>query len=177
MTPFVFLDRDGTLIVEKHYLDDPDAVELIDGAAAALRRLREAGFGSVVVTNQSAVARGYFGMDRVDAIHARLRDLLAHQDAFVDAIYVCPHLPEERCACRKPGIAMIEAAAREHAIDLGASFIIGDKESDIVCGKNAGVTSILVRTGYGRSVEEKVGVHADHVADSLPEAAEWILTR
>src|SRR5207244_3957979 len=149
MRPFVFLDRDGTLMMEKGYLSDPQCVELIDGAAAALRRLREGGFGIAIVTNQSAVGRGYFGMERVDAVHRRLGDLLASQGAFLDAIYVCPHRPEEECACRKPGIAMIEDAAREHAIDLRASFIIGDKESDVDCGRNAGVPVILVRTGYG----------------------------
>lgn len=175
MRPFVFLDRDGTLIIERNYLADPESVELIDGAAAALRRLREAGFGIAVITNQSGVARGYFGMDRVEEIHQRLRELLAADGAAIDAFYVCPHHPDERCACRKPGIAMLEAAAREREADLGASLIIGDKESDIDCGRNAGMTSILVRTGYGAALEKELGPRADFVADSLVEAVDWIL--
>jgi len=175
MKPFVFIDRDGTLIVEKNYLDDPDGVELIPGAAEALRRLRGAGFGIAVITNQSGVGRGYFDMHRVDAIHERLRELLAAQDARIDAIYVCPHLPEERCACRKPGTGLIEDAVRQHTIDLNRSVIIGDKESDIDCGRNAGMTAILVRTGYGGSLEMQIGARADFVAADLLEAAHWIL--
>lgn len=175
MKPFVFVDRDGTLIVEKNYLDDPDGVELIAGAAAALRRLREAGFGVVVVTNQSGIGRGYFGMERVDAIHERLRELLAYEGAFIDAIYVCPHTPADGCTCRKPHGAMIETAAREHGIDLEASFIIGDNASDIDCGRNVGVKSILVRTGHGSSLESEIGPRADCVAASILEAVDWIL--
>lgn len=177
MRPFVFLDRDGTLIIEKNYLADPNGVELADDAADALLRLRDAGFGIAVITNQSGVGRGYFDMERVDAIHARLRELLALRGADVDAIYVCPHVPDEGCACRKPGIAMLEAAAREHAADLASSFIIGDNQCDIDCGRNAGVTSILVRTGYGSSLEHEIGRRAHFVAGSLREAVDWILRR
>ena len=175
MRPFVFLDRDGTLIVERNYLSDPDGVELLPGVPLALRRLREAGFGSAIVTNQSGIGRGYFGADRVDAIHERLRELLADQGACVDAIYVCPHRPDEGCACRKPGIALIQAAIREHGVDADASFIIGDNQCDIGCGTNAGITPILVRTGYGGSVEKEIGPSAQFVASDLLEAVEWIL--
>lgn len=175
MKPFVFIDRDGTLIVEKNYLDDPDGVELIPGAADALRRLRDAGFGIAVITNQSGVGRGYFDMHRVDAIHERIRELLVAQDARIDAVYVCPHVPEERCACRKPGTGMIEDAVRQHTIDLNRSVIIGDKECDIDCGRNAGMTAVLVRTGYGGSLEMQIGARADFVAADLLDAAHWIL--
>ena len=177
MRPFVFLDRDGTLIVEKNYLADPEGVELIEGAADALRRLRESGFGISVVTNQSGVGRGFFAMDRVDAVHERIRKLLGDQGASIDSFHACPHVPDEGCACRKPGTAMIDAAAAEHSIDLGASFMIGDKECDIVCGKNAGMTSILVQTGYGRTLGADARSQADFVAQSLPEAVGWILRR
>ncbi len=175
MNPFVFVDRDGTLIVEKNYLDDPDQVELIPGAADALHRLRDAGFGIAVITNQSGIGRGYFDMQRVDAIHERIRELLAAHDARIDAFYVCPHVPEEGCACRKPGIALIEDAVRQHTIDLSRSVIIGDKECDIDCGRNAGMTAVLVRTGYGGSLETQIGARADFVAANLSEAADWIL--
>jgi D-glycero-D-manno-heptose 1,7-bisphosphate phosphatase len=177
MRPFVFLDRDGTLIVEKHYLHDPDAVEVIPGAGAALVRLRTAGFGIAIVTNQAGVGRGYYGLADVDAVNARLRSLLSMEGAALDAIYVCVHAPADGCACRKPGTALLEAAAAEHRVDLEASFIIGDKESDIDCGKNAGVTAVLVRTGYGGSQETMVGSRADFVADSVVQAVDWILSR
>lgn len=175
MRAYVFLDRDGTLIVEKEYLADPQSVELIDGSAAALRRLRKADLGIIVITNQSGIGRGYFGTDRVAAVHGRMRDLLAAEGAYIDAIYLCPHVPDEGCACRKPGIALIQAAVREHGVDLDRSFIIGDKECDIDCGRNAGLATILVRTGYGASLESGIGPRADYVADSILEAADWIL--
>jgi D-glycero-D-manno-heptose 1,7-bisphosphate phosphatase len=175
MRPFVFLDRDGTLIVEKNYLADPEGVELIPRAAEALRRLRDGGFGLAVITNQSGIGRGYFDAARVDAIHQRVRELLAAQDAQLDAIYLCPHLPDEGCACRKPSIGMIEDAVRQHTVDLTRSVIIGDKESDIECGRNAGMTAVLVRTGYGGSQETQIGARADFVAADLAEAADWIL--
>ena len=176
MKPFVFLDRDGTLIAEKNYLADPDGVELIAGAASALRRLRDAGFGIAVVTNQSGIGRGYLTADDLAVIHKRLASLLADEGAGVDAFYVCPHLPEDGCACRKPGVALIERAARDHSIDRARSFFIGDKECDIRCGANAGVRTVLVRTGYGASVEPEVARIADFVAHGLPEAVDLVLS-
>lgn len=175
MKPFVFFDRDGTLIVEKNYLHDPDAIELIEGAGAAMRSLREAGFGIALITNQAGVGRGYYKISDVEAVHDRLREMLARDGATIDAIYFCPHAPAEDCVCRKPRPAMLETAAREHQIDLKASFIIGDNESDIDCGRNAGVKTILVRTGYGSSLEREVGPRADFVAASVVDAADWIL--
>ena len=175
MRPFVFLDRDGTIIVQKPYLDDPAGVELLDGAAAALRRLHDAGFGLAVVSNQSGIARGYFTAGRVEAIHDRMRSLLALEGVTLDAVYICPHAPDEGCRCRKPATGMIEDAAREHHIDLGRSFIVGDKECDVDCGRNAGIPSILVRTGYGRELEPEIGDRAGFVADDLGEAAQRIL--
>ena len=173
MRPFVFLDRDGTLIVEKNYLADPEGVELIEGVPSALRRLREAGFGIAVITNQSGVARGYFDLDRVRAIHERIQDLLAIHGARIDSFQVCPHAPEDGCPCRKPAVGMIESLTREHAVDPRRSFLVGDNSSDIECGKRAGVMTILVRTGYGRSIEPSS--RADFIADDLPAAVDWIL--
>jgi len=177
MKPFVFLDRDGTLIVEKNYLHDPGGVEVIEGAAEAIRRLHDGGFGVALITNQSAIGRGYFGLERLQMIHQRLEDLLAADGATLDAIYVCPHTPDDGCACRKPGIDMITTAAGDHEVDLKRSFIIGDKECDIDCGINAGLTTILVRTGYGSRLETEIGERADYVADNLLEAADWILNK
>lgn len=175
MRRFVFLDRDGTLIVEKDYLRDPEAVELTPGAAPALRRLRDANFGIAVVTNQSGIGRGYFSTSRLASIHERLQNLLAAEGASIDALYVCPHAPEDACPCRKPGIALIEQAVREHEADRTGSFMIGDKESDIRCGENAGLTTILVRTGYGASIENNIGERVAFVAADLAEAVDFIL--
>ena len=176
MTPqrrFVLIDRDGTLNVEKHYLSDPAELELVPGAGAAIRRLNQAGFGVCVVTNQSGIARGYFDLDRLAAVHARLTELLAADGAAVDGIYVCPHGPDDDCACRKPLPGMVEQAAAEHGFDPARAVVVGDKEADIGMGRAAGATTILVRTGYGRQYEAE-GSAADHVVDDLPAAGALI---
>ncbi len=170
---FVLIDRDGTLNVEKNYLSDPDHLELIPGAAAAIRRLRQAGLGICVVTNQSGIARGYFGLDRLAEIHARLGELLAAEGAQVDGIYICPHGPDDDCACRKPLPGLIEQAAAEHGFDPARAFVVGDKEADVGMGRAVGAVTLLVRTGYGRATEAK-GTRAHHVVDDLAAAAEMI---
>lgn len=171
---FVVLDRDGTIIAEKHYLSNPDEVVLLPGAAAGLHRMAELGLKRIVVTNQSGVARGYFDLARVEAIHARMIELLAQQSASLDAIYVCPHSPEDGCTCRKPLPGLLERAAVEHHVDLHESFVIGDKPCDIDLGRAVGATTILVRTGYGASCESQGIAGVDHVADDLAAAAEII---
>jgi histidinol-phosphate phosphatase family protein len=167
---FVLLDRDGTLIQERHYLSDPDQVELVPGAGEALRRLRAAGLGAIVVTNQSGVARGLFDQARVEAIHARLRALLAAHGATLDAIYACPHAPEEGCACRKPRTGLVERAQREFGLDPRRCFVVGDKACDIELGARLGATTLLVRTGYGAETEAERQPRPDHVVSDLSEA-------
>ena len=144
MNRAVFLDRDNTIIVDKHYLADADGVELLPHAGAGLRRIQELGFLLVVFTNQSGVGRGYFEIAAVDAQHERLRSLLEPYGVQLDAIKVCPHAPEDRCACRKPQPAMLQEAADELNLDLAASFMIGDKPSDIEAGHAAGCRTILI---------------------------------
>jgi D-glycero-D-manno-heptose 1,7-bisphosphate phosphatase len=172
---FVLIDRDGTLNVEKHYLSDPDQMELIAGAGTALRTLRQAGLGIAVITNQSGIARGYFDLARLDAIHDRLRALLAAEDAAVDGIYLCPHGPDDDCACRKPLPGMIEQAVAEFGFDPTQSFVIGDKEVDVELGVGIGAETFLVRTGHG--AKYVAGTKADHVVDDLPAAARLILAQ
>ncbi len=171
---FLLLDRDGTLNVEKDYLSDPEQLVLIPGAGAALRKLRYAGFGLVVLTNQSGLARGYFTLAQIEAVHQRLHQLLAHEGVGVDGIYLCPHGPQEDCRCRKPRPGLVEQAVVAHGFDPALAIMIGDKSADVELGKAVGAVSILVRTGYGRESEAK-GVKADVVLDALPEAADWIL--
>jgi D-glycero-D-manno-heptose 1,7-bisphosphate phosphatase len=171
---FVVLDRDGTLIVERHYLSHPDQVELLSGAGAGLRRLRELGCGLVLVTNQSAIGRGFFDEARLELIHGRLRDLLQAERVRLDAIYFCPHTPDDGCACRKPRAGMIETAAHDLNFDPRLSFVIGDNECDVELGRRVGATTILVRTGYGMKVASETKVHPDYVVDDLAETAQLI---
>jgi D-glycero-D-manno-heptose 1,7-bisphosphate phosphatase len=168
----VVLDRDGTVNVERHYLADPGQVELIDGAGEGLRRLRDLGLELLVVTNQSAVGRGYITANTLAAIHARLVECLAAEGIELGGIYVCPHVPADGCRCRKPDTGLLERAARERGFDPAAAIVIGDKESDIEMGRRAGSTTLLVRTGYGARMAATTA--ADHVVDDLREAAHVI---
>jgi D-glycero-D-manno-heptose 1,7-bisphosphate phosphatase len=172
---FVVLDRDGTLVEERHYLSDPEDLVLLPGAARALRSLARAGLGLVVVTNQSAVGRGYFDRARLEEIHGRLKELLAAEGASLDGIYSCPHVPEERCACRKPETGLLETAAREHGFEVAESFVVGDQACDVELGRRVGARTILVRTGYGAEVARAGGPLPDYVAADLTEAARRIL--
>lgn len=170
---FVLIDRDGTLNVEKHYLSDPDQLELYPGAGSAIRRLNEAGYGVAVVTNQSGIARGYFNLTRLDAIHHRLMALLAAEGARVDGIYICPHGPQDDCTCRKPLPGMVEQAVAEHGFDPAAAAMVGDKEVDVELGLAVGATTFLVRTGHGAKAVATTKAH--HVVEDLPAAVAIIL--
>lgn len=144
MTAAVFLDRDGTVIHNRHYLAEPDELDLLPGAAAALRNLADAGFLLVVVTNQSGVGRGFFPVADLERQHARMHELLALEGVELAAVYYCPHGPDEGCDCRKPLPGMLLQAARELELDLSASFMVGDEERDVAAGRAAGVTSYLL---------------------------------
>lgn len=166
----VVLDRDGTINVERRYLSDPQDVELIRGVGDALRSLQELGLGLVVITNQSAVGRGFFDAARLDAIHRRLRELLAAEGVLLEGLYYCPHAPHDGCSCRKPQPGLVERAARELDFDPRLSFVIGDKTCDLALGQRVGATTFLVRTGYGAQVAAEGGRLADYVVDGLGEA-------
>ena len=168
---YVVLDRDGTLIVDEPYLSDPGAVGLIEGAGAALRRLAGLGLGLVLVTNQSGVARGLVSSERVGEIHRRMEALLEAEGVRLAGIYVCPHHPQDDCACRKPRTALLEQAARELGFDPQRAFVVGDKASDVALGRAVGATTLLVLTGHGASQAETGGSGPDHVVADLAEAA------
>ena len=167
---FVLLDRDGTLIALEHYLVDPDRVALLEGAAAGLRRLAALGLGVVIVTNQSAVARGLLDERRLGAIHERLFECLEAEGVHIDGVFHCPHLPDAGCACRKPARGMVDRAAGVLGFDPAQCFVIGDASSDIELGRRLEATTILVRTGYG-TVTETSGALFDHVVDDLDAAS------
>jgi D-glycero-D-manno-heptose 1,7-bisphosphate phosphatase len=170
---FALIDRDGTLNVEKHYLFDPDQLELIPGVAPAIRRLQEAGWGICVVSNQSGIARGYFDMQQLGRVHQRLAEMLAAFDVQLDGIYLCPHGPDDGCNCRKPMPGMIHQAMAEHGFNPRKAWVIGDKEADVGLGHAAGAKSILVRTGYGRLYESDT--KAEFVVDDLVAGIDLIL--
>lgn len=170
---YVLLDRDGTLLVEKNYLSSVEEIELLPGAVEGLRLLRDAGFGLMVITNQSGIARGKLTLDTLAAIHAELQRQLAVGGVRIDAFYHCPHAPEDLCECRKPAPLLARRAAADFGFDLERSFVIGDKPCDIELGKNCGARTILVRTGYGREYEA-AGLAADVVVDDLKEAARYV---
>jgi D-glycero-D-manno-heptose 1,7-bisphosphate phosphatase len=184
----IFMDRDGTVCDEVGYVNHVDRVRLLPRAAAAIRAANEAGFQTVVVTNQAGVARGYFEESLVEDAHERVRQLLAEEGARLDGIYYCPHHPEvgspayrKSCTCRKPSPGLLERARDEMGIDLQASYMIGDTVKDIEAGHRAGATKVLVLTGYGKGELEYQShawrVKPDHVAADLHAAIEWILTR
>lgn len=171
MRSFVLLDRDGTVIVDKHYLSDPDKVELLPGAVDGLRRMQELGFGLALLTNQSGVGRGYFSEEDVQRVNARLLAMLEANGVHVEAVYYCPHGPDEQCHCRKPQTGMMVQAATELVFDPFDCFMIGDKLADVQLGHDTGAVAILVRTGKGASEEPLCHGIADYVVDDLCQAA------
>lgn len=178
MSPALFLDRDGTLIAERHYLHTPDEVEFIPGAASALRSLLDAGFKLVIITNQSGVGRGYFSLSDVDRVHAHIEAELAAEDVTFDAIYVAPEAPDQPSRGRKPSPAFLHDASLEHDIDLSRSYVVGDKLIDLETGWNAGCRrSLLVRTGHGAhsEIQDAASLRNAVVVDDLPAACQWIL--
>jgi len=178
LRPAVFLDRDGTIIEEVEYLSDPEGVALLPGAAEALALLRDAGFVLVVVTNQSGIARGLFGVEDYHTVAQRLDELLAAHGVSLDATHFCPHHPDISgdCFCRKPATGMHRAAAEELGLDLARSFLVGDRARDLLPALELGGEGVLVRTGYG-SQEEGGLPEVFQVADDLLEAAHMILAR
>lgn len=174
---FVLLDRDGVLNVEKHYLSRAEDVELLPGVVEGLQRLRALGLGLVVVTNQSGIGRGYFDLSCLEAVHARLRQLLRDGGVDVDAIYHCPHAPEARCGCRKPAPGLAWQAAADLGFAPAQTFVIGDKASDLELARALGAPAILVAQGYGNQTLQEGRVSPDLVAADLVAAARWIEER
>jgi histidinol-phosphate phosphatase family protein len=148
-SPAIFLDRDGTIIEDRHYLADPDQVVLLEGAAAGLRAMSRHAIPLVVISNQSGIGRGYFSRDQAEAVRHRLELLLAREGIEIAGWYMCPHPPEALCSCRKPRAGMIEAAARDLDLAPEHSFVIGDKRCDIDLAGGIGGEGILVTTGQG----------------------------
>jgi len=185
--PCVFLDRDGTVTKEAGYINHPERLELLPGAAGAIRRLNRAGVLAVLVSNQAGLARGYFSQDVLQATFARLEALLAGRGARLDASYYAPfhpssadprwrHDPDE---LRKPGLGMLRKAQAEWPIDMGRSYMVGDRHNDVVFAHKAGLAGVLVKTGYGLGEvayqRETWTEQPERICDDLAGAVRWIL--
>ncbi|MGI8821264.1 MAG: D-glycero-alpha-D-manno-heptose-1,7-bisphosphate 7-phosphatase [Chthoniobacterales bacterium] len=166
----VFLDRDGTIMRDANYCCDPRHVEVFAATPEALRRLKDGGFRIYIITNQSGLGRGYFSEQDYRAVEAEVERQIGA--GVIDGSYFCPHVPEDGCACRKPSAELIFQAQREHDLDLGRSFMVGDKQIDAECGRAAGLRTILVQTGQETHAEKTA---ADWIAHDLQEAADLIL--
>ncbi len=189
MDKVVFLDRDGTLNEEVHYLHRIKDLKLLPGVGEALKSLKDAGFKLVVVTNQAGVARGYYSCDEVEPLHGYLNQRLDEWGARIDRFFYCPHHPEygvgiykRNCRCRKPGTGMFEMAEEWFAVDKSHSYMIGDKIIDVLAGVNYGISGILVGTGYGASLKKEMEEKGeqplyDFYAETLVDAAEYIIDR
>ena len=184
--PAVFIDRDGTLTDEVGYVNHPSRLRLLPRSAEAVRRLNAAGVAAVVATNQAGLARGYFSKDVLEAVHERLIDMLAHERARLDGLYVCTHHPtageppfRADCDCRKPRPGLLLRAAADLDLDLAASVVVGDTPSDLAAAQAAGARGVLVLTGYGLGEweyrREHFAVEPHHVAGDLLDAVEWVL--
>ncbi|NDY58449.1 HAD-IIIA family hydrolase [Desulfovibrio sulfodismutans] len=155
----VLLDRDGTVIVDEHYLCDPARVRLLPGAGQALARLADAGMRLFVVSNQSGIGRGYFSQADHLAVQARLLELLNDHGVGLTGDAFCPHAPDAACSCRKPGLGQWEALRASHGLDAAHTAVIGDKASDVAFGKNLGAAvTVLVLTGHGVQEAQRLGL-------------------
>jgi len=176
--PAVFLDRDGTLNVEVNYLHKIENFEWVTGAPDAVKRLNDLGVPVLVVTNQSGVARGYYDEAAVERLHDFMGEALAEIGASIDAFYYCPYHPEGTVGeyralshCRKPNSGMFEEAIAEWGVDPARSFVVGDKDTDLIPGNDLGMTTILVRTGHEEAEDETV---ADYVVADVGAAVDLI---
>jgi D,D-heptose 1,7-bisphosphate phosphatase len=174
----VFIDRDGTIAKDVPYCSRPDQFELLPDAGEAIRRLNVVGFKVIMITNQSGIGRGYFTHEMLAQVHDKMKADLVKFGAHIDAIYYCPHHPNDKCDCRKPKPALILKAAKEHDIDLTKSFLVGDNIHDIEAGHAAGCNTVLVsKSGYKKAASEIYYISPDFVADNLEMASRWIVKR
>lgn len=170
----IILDRDGTIVVDRHYPADPDALEFAPGAAAGLYRMSEMGFRLVVITNQSGIARGFFSSEKLQAIHERLKQMLGAIGVQLDGIYYCPHAPEDECDCRKPKLGLLRQASLDLGFEMSESIVIGDKDSDIEFGNRAGALTMLVGK---REPQSSSAIAPAYVIENLGDAADIIASR
>lgn len=186
--PAVFIDRDGTINKQRGYINHVSRFVLIPGTAEAVRLLNIHQYLSIIISNQSGVARGYFPLELVEDIHAHMRELLKKEDAVIDGIFFCPHYRTgvvseytADCDCRKPRTGLIKSACETFDIDMANSYVIGDRCTDIELAQRADIKGILVKTGYGLGDIEYVlprsPFQPEHIADDLLDAVRWIIEK
>ncbi len=186
MNRAIFMDRDGTISYEVGYVNHPSRYKIFPFSGRAIQLINASPFLAIVVTNQAGVARGYFTEDLIPVVHEKLKEQLAEEGAYLDAIYYCPHHPNGTvkeyaidCPCRKPNPGLLFKAKEDFNIDLEHSYVIGDKISDVELAKRVGATGVMVLTGYGLGEytyqREQWKVEPDFIAENLLEAVEWIL--
>lgn len=175
----VFLDRDGVINEDPPvFVTCPEQFHMLPGSPGAIRKLAEAGFARVVITNQSGITRGLFTVEDLAGVHGKMARELAEAGTSVDAIYFCPHPGDFGCACRKPSPGNVLLAREEHDLDPTGSYFVGDKPLDIECGSRAGCYTILVLSGITSVYEPgRFAVQPDMVCANLAAAAEWIVAR
>lgn len=178
----VFLDRDGTLIEDTGYINSPEQVKFLPGAIAAVKKLQDAGFKIIIISNQSGVARGLITEDMLQTIDKLIHRQVLNGGAHIDGSYYCPHHPEhgvypyrQDCECRKPHIGLIRKAVKDHDLDLSGSIMVGDHSNDIETAKRAGIKSVFVMTGHGPEEKAHLKSQPDHIATDLSAAADWII--
>jgi D-glycero-D-manno-heptose 1,7-bisphosphate phosphatase len=167
----VILDRDGTIVIDRGYLSDPARLEFEPGAAEGMKWLYSRGYRLVVITNQSGVGRGFFTIERLEAMNERLHVMVEEAGAKLEGIYFCPHAPNDGCACRKPALGLMTRAASELGFDPASAIMIGDKESDMEFGRRAGATTILIAADASAA---HVRTQPDIIAPNLMEAAKAV---
>ena len=182
MNKAVFLDRDGTIVEDVGYMNSPQQIQFISGSIEAIKKLNDAGYKVIIITNQAGVAHGLVTEDMLQSIDKALHKGLLHGGAHLDAIYYCPHHPEhgvypykQACECRKPHPGLILKAQKQFDLDLSQSFMIGDKATDIEAGKSAGTKTIMVMTGRGQEEKANLKNQPDYFADNLLAAAKSLL--
>jgi len=178
----VFVDRDGTIVEDIGYMNSPEQIKFIPGSLEAIKKLNNAGYKVIVITNQAGVARGLVAEDMLQTIDKTLHKLILNSGAHLDGLYYCPHHPEygvypykQVCECRKPHPGLLKRAQKHFDIDLSLSFMIGDKATDVEAGKRAGTKTIFLLTGKGKKEESKIKDQPNHIAKNLLEAVKWIV--
>jgi len=173
ISPVIFLDRDGVINEEIHYLHEPEKFKIIHGVIEGLKKMQDMGYKLIIITNQAGIGLGYYTKEDFFRVNSRMLKELSKNGIMIHKIYFCPHSEADNCNCRKPRTGMFEKAKQDLKIIMERSFTIGDRTIDILAGKNTGTKTILVKTGYGGN-DGKYEVEADFTAKDLVEAAEWI---
>ena len=166
MKPYIFLDRDGTINIEKDYLYKIEDFEFEKASVEGLKHLQEKGYGLIIVTNQSGIARQYYTMDDVQRLHEYMQMQLSEAGVCIEKIYVCPHGPNDNCECRKPKLGLYYQAIEEFNIDVSRSYLVGDRLRDIIPAKQLGARGALVQTGHS-GAEDLSTIEKESIFENL----------